>query len=132
MDQIGTFEECDTCFDQWCAKHPTSTYCPGGKVRPKCGDRGGVSKKLSDKHPSTGTDTAAGACKNNLIPRAKCEAYCASLESCTGYWYYKNGRCCPKATFDPKKENPMCKILWNHCLELTWKCATRRVSIVMS
>ena len=30
---------------------------------------------------------------------SQCNAYCGALKTCTGFWYYTSGRCCPKATF---------------------------------
>jgi len=56
-----------------------------------------VAVKLSSKHPST--DVAAGSCVNGKSSRSQCESYCASQTGCNGFWYYTNGRCCPKASW---------------------------------
>merc|ERR1719502_1131679 len=66
-----------------------------------------IAIKLSSNHPSPGTDTSVPGlpCANNKTPRSSCEAYCATNNACKGFWYYTNGRCCPKASWKNGKFN---------------------------
>jgi len=63
--------------------------------------------KLSSDHPATSTqpfksDGTDFGCVN--LPTGNrgvgvCAEYCDTNVDCKGFWYYTNGRCCPKATW---------------------------------
>ena len=66
-----------------------------------CPEPGRVAVNLSNNHPNVGTSTAVLGmpCANDKLPRSECAAYCATNPACNGFWYYTNGRCCPKASW---------------------------------
>ena len=58
-------------------------------------------RKLSPNHPDSdkGSETP---CVNGLKTVHDCFDHCRKGASCKGFWYYDNGRCCPKAQFSDK------------------------------
>lgn len=96
------------CAGNQCWLHKMSAKCTDRRVTGCTGSyvtkrrkaaNGGTcdSVKLSNNHADG--DTSAGDCVNGKATLADCEAYCGSLSTCAGFWYYDNGRCCPKASW---------------------------------
>eukprot|EP01044_Picomonas_judraskeda_P008610 COSAG03_NODE_994_length_5077_cov_314.189835_3_plen_409_part_00 len=53
---------------------------------------------LSKNHPTVVVSCAAEP--RNGLSLEEAVAWCRSLPDCTGMWYYENGRCCPKVSWD--------------------------------
>jgi thiol-disulfide isomerase/thioredoxin len=53
---------------------------------------------LSKKHPTV--EVSCAAAPRNGLSLQEAVAWCRSLPDCKGMWYYDNGRCCPKASWD--------------------------------
>ena len=53
---------------------------------------------LSKKHPTV--EVSCAAAPRNSLSLQEAVAWCRSLPDCKGMWYYDNGRCCPKASWD--------------------------------
>ncbi len=53
---------------------------------------------LSKNHPTVVVECAAEP--RNGLSLQEAVAWCRSLPDCNGMWYYDNGRCCPKASWD--------------------------------
>ena len=58
-------------------------------------------RKLSSNHPDSdkGSETP---CVNGLESVHACFDHCRKGKSCKGFWFYDNGRCCPKAQYSDK------------------------------
>ena len=53
---------------------------------------------LSKNHPTVAVNSAVEP--RNGLSLQEAVAWCRSLPDCEGMWYYDNGRCCPKASWD--------------------------------
>ena len=53
---------------------------------------------LSKNHPTVAVNSAVEP--RNGLSLQEAVAWCRSLPDCKGMWYYDNGRCCPKASWD--------------------------------